>query len=98
MAILDVADSVAFQCVRVCAIFNCTTIYCVMNLVNLFKLFVYCSAIELAEAINLFICLKHPKILLEHGFVNEYSKLAYFTINVFYYNYCFLLSSINSLF
>ena len=36
------------------AVFNCTAINSVINLVNLFKLFVCCSAVELAEAITKF--------------------------------------------
>ena len=43
--------SIFYPVVVYIAVFNCTTIYCVINLVNLFKLFVCCSAIELAEAI-----------------------------------------------
>ena len=43
--------SIFYPVVVYIAVFNCTTIYCEINLVNLFKLFVCCSAIELAEAI-----------------------------------------------
>ena len=43
--------SIFYPVVVYIVVFNCTTIYCVINLVNLFKLFVCCSAIELAEAI-----------------------------------------------
>ena len=46
--------SIFYPVVVYIAVFNCTTIYCVINLVNLFKLFVCCSAIELAEAIRTF--------------------------------------------
>ena len=43
--------SIFYPVVVYIVVFNCTTIYCEINLVNLFKLFVCCSAIELAEAI-----------------------------------------------
>ena len=47
----QLTGSIFYPVVVYIAVFNCTTIYCEINLVNLFKLFVCCSAIELAEAI-----------------------------------------------
>ena len=51
ISFVTATGSIFYPVVVYIAVFNCTTIYCVINLVNLFKLFVCCSAIVLAEAI-----------------------------------------------